>query len=73
MSEWQKWHIQGAGLDARPSYLLYFVLCLEAEADMEHSRGTAAEPDAAGEQMGLATQDQCSLEALLHKAAGVSE
>ena len=40
---------------------------------MEHNWGTAAEPDATGEQLGLATQDQCSLEGLLHKAAGVSE
>jgi len=47
--------IKGAGLDARPSYLLSFVLCLEAEADMEHSRGTAAEPDATdGSKLGLA-------------------
>lgn len=45
----------GAGLDARPSYLLYFVLCSEAEADMEHNQGTAAEPDATGEQLGVAT------------------
>ena len=44
--------IQGAGLDTRPLYLLSFVLCLEAETDMEHSRGTAAEPDATGEQVG---------------------
>ena len=62
-----------SGGRTRPSYLLYFVLWSEAKAGMEHNREQQLNRMQPGSKLGLATQDQCSLEALLHKVAGVSE
>ena len=51
--------------DAQPSYLLYFVLCVHSDKQLQlgrssrsgHNWGAADEADAIGEKLGLAMRD----------------